>query len=75
VPEGAFYVFTSLPAAATDAVRFAETVLDGAGVAVTPGSDFGGGVCAGMLRFAYTESMQRLLAAAARLQAFLAESA
>ncbi|MGD9408709.1 MAG: aminotransferase class I/II-fold pyridoxal phosphate-dependent enzyme [Thiohalocapsa sp.] len=75
VPEGAFYIFTALPTAATDAVLFAEAVLDGAGVAVTPGSDFGGGACAGMLRFAYAEPMPRLQTAVSRLQVFLAEPA
>lgn len=75
VPEGAFYLFTALPAGATDALAFAEAALAGAGVAVTPGSDFGAGAGANMLRFAYTEPMARLQTAVSRLRDFLAERA
>ncbi|MBK1631096.1 hypothetical protein CKO31_10150 [Thiohalocapsa halophila] len=75
VPEGAFYLFTDLPFAAADALPFAEAVLEGAGVALTPGSDFGAGASAGMLRFAYTEPLPRLQSAVSRLREFVQASA
>lgn len=74
VPEGAFYLFTTLPIGAVDALSFAEAVLDGAGVALTPGSDFGAGASAGMLRFAYTEPLSRLQSAVSRLRDFVEAS-
>ncbi len=71
VPEGAFYVFAGLPPGASPAPVFAERLLEGAGVAITPGSDFGGAAAERMTRFAYTEATPRLEEAVARLKAFL----
>jgi aspartate/methionine/tyrosine aminotransferase len=71
VPEGAFYVFSLLPAGAGDATSFAERLLEHAGVAVTPGVDFGGPDANKMLRFAYTEDTGRLATAIARFRSVL----
>jgi aspartate/methionine/tyrosine aminotransferase len=73
-PQGAFYVFTGLPAGHADATVFATDLLDAVGVAVTPGSDFGGAGAAGMLRFAYTDDASRLRSAAARIARFVADT-
>jgi aspartate/methionine/tyrosine aminotransferase len=70
-PAGAFYVFAGLPVGQADAAAFAADLLEGAGVAVTPGSDFGGTDAGRMLRFAYTDEPQRLRAGLARLGEFL----
>jgi aspartate/methionine/tyrosine aminotransferase len=74
VPDGAFYVFAALPQGVGDAAVFAEYLLDAAGVAVTPGADFGGADAAGMLRFAYTDEAARLRDALSRMGTLLATS-
>lgn len=71
-PEGAFYVFARLPAERADATAFAADLLEVAGVAVTPGSDFGGSGAEQTLRFAYTDEPQRLSIGLARLAEFVA---
>lgn len=71
VPQGAFYLYAALPPGAADAPAFAAALLEDAGVAVTPGADFGGPEAARRLRFAYTESLDRLETAVARLRAFM----
>ena len=40
-PQGAYYVFPRIVAPHVDSERFADQLLDGIGVAVTPGSAFG----------------------------------
>jgi aspartate/methionine/tyrosine aminotransferase len=71
-PEGAFYVFARLSAEHADAVAFAAELLEVAGVAVTPGTDFGGGDAGRMLRFAYTDEPSRLRSGIERLARFVA---
>lgn len=70
-PQGAFYAFIGMPAGHADAASFAEALLEGVDVAVTPGTDFGGLVAAGMLRVAYTESAPRLRIGLDRIGEFL----
>jgi aspartate/methionine/tyrosine aminotransferase len=70
-PDGAFYLFASLPAGRGDGLRFARELLEREGVAVTPGSDFGTGACEGILRIAYTADDARLREALVRLRRFL----
>jgi len=71
VPQGAFYAYTGLPPGYQDASAFAAALLEVAGVAVTPGVDFGGAGAARMLRFAYTEDELRLREGLRRLREFL----
>jgi aspartate/methionine/tyrosine aminotransferase len=75
IPQGAFYAFTGLPPGFEDASAFAAALLEAAGVAVTPGADFGGADAARMLRFAYTEDEPRLREGLRRLQGFLSPQA
>jgi len=72
IPQGAFYLFTGLPPGHDDASVLAAAMLEAAGVAVTPGSDFGGVDGARMLRFAYTEETPRLRLGVERMRDFLA---
>lgn len=71
VPQGAFYALTGLPPGYDDATAFAAALLEAAGVAVAPGSDFGGADGGRMLRFAYTEEMPRLRSGLDRLRGYL----
>ena len=70
VPGGAFYVYADCTRFG-DSGRLAAALLEQAGVAVTPGSDFGGHRAAGHLRFAYTTSLESLQEGVARLRRHL----
>lgn len=67
-PAGAFYLYAEIPAACADAATLAERLLEEAGVAVTPGLDFGSYRAERMMRFAYAADVDRLHAAAARIR-------
>lgn len=55
VPLGAFYVYARLPeSVAVDSMTYAARLLEEAGVAVTPGADFGEYRADRHVRFAYT---------------------
>jgi aspartate/methionine/tyrosine aminotransferase len=71
-PSGAFYVYTNCAALGGDAKRFAMDMLEQAGVAATPGLDFGANGTQHCLRFAYTRSLPELEEAAARVARFCA---
>ena len=68
-PQGAFYVYAGTPRG-EDGTRFAMRLLERAGVAATPGVDFGAHGAKRAVRFAYTRSMADLEEAAARLRRF-----
>jgi len=71
-PSGAFYVYADCSAFGGDAKRFALQMLEEAGVAATPGLDFGANGTQGCLRFAYTRGMADLEEAAARIAGYCA---
>jgi len=78
-PEGAFYIYGDCRdwlarTGAADSMALAERLLEEAGVAVTPGVDFGSHRAGEHLRFAYTTSLPRLEAGVARLARFLADA-
>ena len=67
-PNGAFYVFANCSAFHADAKRFAfDVLLEQAGVAATPGNDFGANDTQHYIRFAYTRSMEELAEGMARI--------
>jgi len=69
--DGAFYVYADSSRFAADSETFARGLLDQAGVAVTPGTDFGIHGAKGHIRFAYTASVPRIHEALLRIQNFL----
>ncbi len=71
LPEGAFYVYADCSALTDDSERFAMTVLENAGVAITPGRDFGAYRAGAHVRFAYTRSMEDLEHGVERLRQVL----
>jgi aspartate/methionine/tyrosine aminotransferase len=71
-PNGAFYVYADASRFGTDAAMLAMRVLEEAGVAITPGADFGAYQAERYIRFAYTRSMSDLEEGVARLRAMLA---
>jgi aspartate/methionine/tyrosine aminotransferase len=74
VPEGAFYVYAGCDRFTDDSEPFAMRVLEEAGVAITPGCDFGVHRARAHVRFAYTRSMADLEEGVERLARFLASA-
>jgi aspartate/methionine/tyrosine aminotransferase len=70
-PQGAFYLYADCSPFTPDSHTFASRLLDQAGVAVTPGIDFGRHLAAHHVRFAYTQPLPRLAEAITRLERFL----
>ncbi len=71
LPEGAFYVYADISALSDDSFRFCSEVLHGAGVAITPGRDFGDVDAHKYVRFTYTIDIAQLTEVVARLTTFL----
>ncbi len=72
MPTGGFFVYADSTRFADDSEHFCRDVLKGAGVAVTPGIDFGRHRAAAHVRFAYTIDRKKLEQGVARLARFLA---
>jgi len=73
-PEGAFYIYVDCSAFTQDSYAFALELLEKAGVAVTPGKDFGSSEPERYLRFAYTTSMERIELGLVRIASFLKDN-
>jgi aspartate/methionine/tyrosine aminotransferase len=71
VPEGAFYVYADCSRLTKDSFAFARDVLVKAGVAFTPGKDFGRHAPERHVRIAYTQPIARLEEAIARIGRYL----
>jgi aspartate/methionine/tyrosine aminotransferase len=59
-PAGAFYLYANCSRFTNDSYGFSERLLEEAGVAITPGIDFGNNQPESHLRFAYTTSLENL---------------
>lgn len=70
-PQGAFYIYAGCSRLTRDSFAFARDLLERANVAITPGNDFGSNQAANYVRFAYTNSIERLREGVRRLTAFL----
>jgi aspartate/methionine/tyrosine aminotransferase len=71
MPAGAFYVYANCSRLTGDSHRFALDLLERAGVAITPGVDFGTHRASEHVRFAYTNSIERLQEGVERIRRFL----
>ena len=69
-PEGAFYVFPSIQSTGLTSGQFCEQLLYSQKVAVVPGNAFGESG-EGFVRISYSYSVDHLLEALRRIQAFL----
>jgi len=74
MPQGAFYVYAGCARLTDDSFRFTHELLERAGVAITPGVDFGSHRAAEHVRFAYTNPVERLQEGVERIGRFLAEN-
>ena len=66
-PQGAFYIYANSAALGADSQVLCERWLQEAGVALTPGLDFGSHGCREHVRFSYTQGLGRLEEALQRL--------
>ena len=69
VPDGAFYLYSSLPAGETDSEAFCARLLDERGIALTPGTDFDPVRGRGTVRFSFAGAHARIVEAVRRLEA------
>ncbi|MGB8434519.1 MAG: pyridoxal phosphate-dependent aminotransferase [Burkholderiales bacterium] len=67
-PEGAFYVYAGIERFEVDSHTFAHRMLEEAGVAITPGLDFGANSPERYVRFAYTRAIEELQEGVQRLR-------
>jgi aspartate/methionine/tyrosine aminotransferase len=70
-PQGAFYLYAGCGELCDDSQAFARHLLHEAGVAVTPGLDFGANQPQSHLRFAYTTDLEKLQEGVDRIRGFL----
>jgi aspartate/methionine/tyrosine aminotransferase len=70
-PDGAFYLYADCSRFTRDSFAFSHRLLEEAGVAITPGIDFGSYRAGEHVRFAYTTSLENLREGVRRLRDFL----
>ncbi|MBL8529405.1 MAG: pyridoxal phosphate-dependent aminotransferase [Burkholderiales bacterium] len=73
MPEGAFYVYACCERFGRDSHTLTNDLLEHAGVAITPGIDFGEHRAGQHVRFAYTTSIDNLREGVRRLRGFLGD--
>ena len=70
-PDGAFYIYADCAAFTSDSREFALRLLEEAGVAVTPGADFGSAQAERYVRIAYTRPIEELTEGLTRMRDFI----
>ena len=70
--DGAFYLWCDVSRLCNDSVAFAARMLEGAGIAATPGVDFDPARGGRYLRLSYCGPVEQMTAAPARLERWLA---
>ena len=69
-PRGAFYIYANIGDLGTDSFALAEQLIEQAGVATTPGLDFGANAPEQHMRFAYTVATDKLADGLARMERY-----
>ncbi len=70
-PQGAFYIYADCSELSDDSFAFSRALLEEAGVAITPGADFGANAAGRHVRFAYTNAIPVLAEGVKRIAEFL----
>ncbi len=70
-PQGAFYIYANCSRFTADSFKFATELLEQAGVAIAPGTDFGDHAANEHVRFAYTQPISVLREGVERIAKFL----
>jgi aspartate/methionine/tyrosine aminotransferase len=68
VPQGAFYIYADVSRLSDDSSALAISLIEQAGVAATPGLDFGTHAPARHMRFAYTVGTEKLAEGLSRMR-------
>lgn len=71
VPQGAFYLYADCSSFTDDSLAFTLDLLERAGVAITPGLDFGNYRAAQHVRFSYANTLENLREGVSRLRDYL----
>lgn len=71
-PEGAYYILANAKEFSSKSLELSRRILEEAGVAVTPGIDFGDGA-EGYLRFSYANSLENIREGLERIERYLKE--
>jgi aspartate/methionine/tyrosine aminotransferase len=71
-PQGAFYLYADCSRFTSDSRAFTLDLLERAGVAITPGVDFGSHRAAQHVRFSYANTLENLREGVSRLGQYLA---
>jgi aspartate/methionine/tyrosine aminotransferase len=74
MPQGAFYIYAGCGQLTKDSYAFARDLLEQAGVAITPGVDFGVNAPERHVRFSYTNPVERLQEGVTRIAEFLRQN-
>ncbi|VAW76537.1 Valine--pyruvate aminotransferase [hydrothermal vent metagenome] len=72
-PEGAFYLYANCERFTDDSFSFTQNLLEQAGVAITPGVDFGARDAQKHVRFAYTTEIDKLKSGVDRIAGYRAQ--
>jgi len=72
-PQGAFYIYANVSRLTSDARAFCWHMLEQAGVAITPGEDFGLYRCDSHVRFSYAASLEDIREGLLRMKVYLQE--
>jgi aspartate/methionine/tyrosine aminotransferase len=70
-PDGAFYIYARSDAFANHSEQLSLQLLEEAGVAITPGIDFGQNCAASHVRFAYTTDVEQLAEGISRIREYI----
>ena len=70
-PQGAFYIYANVSSITSDSRRFCWDLLESAGVALTPGEDFGSHQSARHVRFSYATGLDDIHEGIRRIRDFL----
>lgn len=70
-PQGAFYIYANCEKITSDSYAFCRDVLENAGVAITPGLDFGSHGASRHVRFSYPKPVDVLAEGVDRLERYL----
>lgn len=74
-PHGAFYIYADCSRFTGDSLAFTYDLLERAGVAITPGIDFGMHNAAGYVRFSYANELEQLREGVRRIAEYLSVKA
>ncbi len=73
-PTGAFYIYADCSEISDDSMALCDTLLPQAGVAITPGADFGSYESIKYVRFSYANAIENLQEGMRRIQKWISDN-